>query len=170
MIVLGRVIAPYGVRGWLKLRTFGDDPAAWREMPQWWLGADAAGDDWQAFVLEGLRQHGAAWVIKLVGIDDRGAAEGLAGRFIGAPREELPSNAADEYYWADLIGLDVVNEQGESLGSIDSLVETGAHQVLVVKDSGRDELIERLLPFIAQVVKGVDVAGGRVVVAWQKDW
>ena len=63
-----------------------------------------------------------------------------------------------------------MNEQGESLGSIDSLVETGAHQVLVVKDSGRDELIERLLPFIAQVVKGVDVAGGRVVVAWQKDW
>ncbi len=170
MIVLGRVLAPYGVRGWLKIRPFGDDPAAWREMPQWWLGAEADGDHWQSFAPEGLRQHGAAWIAKLVGIDDRDAAEGLAGRFVGAPREELPGNDGDEYYWADLIGLDVVNEQGESLGSIDSLVETGAHQVLVVKDGNSGEVIERLLPFVAQVVKGVDLTGGRVVVAWGKDW
>lgn len=170
MVVLGRIAAPYGVRGWLKIRPFGDDPAAWRGMPRWWLSTDVSGGGWRAFELEGLRQHGAAWIAKLTGIDDRSAAEGLDGCFVGAPREELPGNEGDEYYWADLIGLDVVNEQGESLGKIDSLLETGAHQVLVVKDSGSGEARERLLPFVAPVVREVDLTGGRVLVAWQKDW
>jgi 16S rRNA processing protein RimM len=166
MIVLGRVVAPYGVRGWLKIRPFGDDPAAWRGMPRWWLGTDASGDGWQAFKLEGLRQHGAAWIAKLAGIDDRGAAEGLDGSFIGAPREELPRNEGNEFYWVDLVGLNVVNEHDESLGTVDSLIETGAHDVLLVKDGET----ERLLPFVEQVVKHVDVAAGRVVVAWGRDW
>ena len=166
MIVLGRVVAPYGVRGWLKVKPFGDDPEAWRGMSQLWLGTDAEGDRWQAFNLESLRAHGASWVVKLAGIDDRTAAEVADGRFVGAPRSELPRNETGEYYWADLIGLDVMNEQGESLGRIDSLVETGAHQVLVVRNGES----ERLLPFVAQVVKDVDVPGGRVRVAWQVDW
>lgn len=164
--MLGRIVAPYGVRGWLKIKSFGDDPGAWQGMSHWWLGRDAEGEDWQAFKLEGLRPHGAVWVAKLVGIDDRSAAERLDGRFVGAPRDELPANERGEYYWADLIGLAVTNEQGESLGKIDSLMETGAHQVLVVKDGE----MQRLLPFVAQVVKDVDVAGGRVLVAWQEDW
>ena len=172
MVVLGRIVAPFGVHGWLRVHAFGDDPEAWKKMPQLWLSVDAEApaDRWTAHKLSGLRRHGDGIVAKLAGIDNRDASEALGSCFIGAPRDALPVPEPDEYYWADLIGLDVVNEQGESLGSIDSLVETGAHQVLVVKDSGRDELIERLLPFIAQVVKGVDVAGGRVVVAWQKDW
>ena len=169
MVVLGRIVAPYGVRGWLKIKPFGDDPQAWRDMSQLWLGADAEGDHWQAFDLESLRAHGAAWVVKLAGIDDRTAAEMADGRFVGAPRGELPCNRSGEYYWADLMGLNVVNQQGESLGKIDSLVETGAHQVLVVKDD-EDDKGERPLPFVAQVVKEVDVPGGRVLVAWQKDW
>jgi 16S rRNA processing protein RimM len=166
MIVLGRVVAPYGVHGWLKIRPYGDDPAAWCEMPRWWLGTEVSGAGWQAFKLDGLRPHGAVWVAKLAGIDDRSAAESLDGRFVGAPREELPGNEGDEFYWADLIGLEVANEQGEFLGKVDSLLETGAHQVLVVKEGET----ERLLPFVGQVVKDVDVAGGRVLVAWREDW
>ncbi|HZV53366.1 MAG TPA: ribosome maturation factor RimM [Rhodocyclaceae bacterium] len=166
MIVLGRVVAPHGVLGWVKIRPFGDDPGAWRGMPQWWLGADAEGDAWQPFEVEGFRQQGAFWIAKLAGIDDRNGAEGLDGRFIAAPRQSLPDTGKDEYYWADLIGLMVMNEQGESLGCVDSLIQTGAHQVLVVKDGES----ERLLPFVGHVVKDVDVSGGRILVAWGLDW
>jgi 16S rRNA processing protein RimM len=166
MIVLGRIVAPCGVRGWLKVRPFGDDPDGWRSMPQLWLGADVDGNDWQAFGLEELKPHGAGWIVKLAGVDDRSAAEALDGRFVGAARGELPRTQGNEFYWIDLIGLEVVNEQGESLGKVDSLLETGAHEVLVVMDGET----KRLLPFVAQVVKDVDVSGGHVLVAWGRDW
>lgn len=166
MIVLGRIVAPYGVRGWLKVKSFGDDPDAWRDMPQWWLGEQAEGSNWEAFGVEQLRPHGSGWIVKLAGVGDRDAAERLDGRFVGAPRDALPKAGQDEYYWADLVGLAVMNEQGESLGKVDSLLETGAHEVLVVKDGDAT----RLLPFVAQVVREVDAAGGRIVVAWGRDW
>jgi 16S rRNA processing protein RimM len=170
MIVLGRIIAPYGVRGWLKVKPFGDAPEAWREMPQWWLGASAEGKDWQPHAIEAFRPHAGGWIVKLAGVDDRTAAEKLEGRFVAAPREALPQTGSSEYYWADLVGLAVVNEKGESLGRVDSLMETGAHAVLAVKEDGNGEAKERLLPFVDKVVKHVDVAGGCIRVAWELDW
>ena len=166
MIVLGRIVAPYGVRGWVRVHPFGDDPASWHKMPNWWLSPDVAGGSWQARAVAGLRTQGAGWVAKLEGVDDRGAAEQLDGWFVGAPKGELPSTAKDEFYWADLVGLAVTNEAGESLGRVTSLLETGAHDVLVVKDGEQ----ERLLPFVEQVVTSVDVVGGCIRVLWGKDW
>lgn len=164
LIVLGRIVAPFGVRGWVKVHPFGDDPAAWRKMAHWWLGVDPEGAAWQSYELSGLRQHGKGLVAKLAGVDDRAGAEAIDGRYIAAPREALPEAGENEYYWADLIGLEVVNEQGERLGKVASLIETGANDVLVVRDGEA----ERLLPFVGEVVKAV--GGGRVLVAWQKDW
>jgi 16S rRNA processing protein RimM len=166
MVVLGRIVAPYGVRGWVKVHPLGDDPEAWCGMPQWWLGPDADGSCWQPYPLEAFRRHGAAWIAKLGGVDDRNGAEEVDGRYIAAPREAMPETAGDEYYWTDLIGLAVRNEQGESLGTVDSLLETGAHQVLVVQDGET----KRLLPFVRQVVKDVDVGAGVIRVDWGMDW
>ena len=168
MIVLGRIVAPFGVHGWLRIHAFGDDPEAWKNMRQFWLSDDAEAPDerWVAHELTGLRRHGDGIVAKLAGIDDRNASEALGSCFIGAPREALPVPQQDEYYWADLIGLDVVNLQEQSLGRVGSLIETGANQVLVTKDGER----ERLLPFIADVVKLVDVPGRRIRVDWGSDW
>lgn len=166
MIVLGRIVAPYGVRGWLKIHPLADDPDAWGNMAQWWLGIDGEGEVWQPYPLEALRRHGASWIAKLGGVDDRDAAERLDGRYVAAPREAMPQTGQDEYYWTDLIGLAVVNEQGESLGKVESLLETGAHQVLVVRNGDS----ERLLPFVSQVVKDVDIGDRRIRVAWQADW
>jgi|ERR1017187_7354941 16S rRNA processing protein RimM len=168
IIVLGRIVAPYGVHGWVKVHPFGDDPAAWRRMPGLWLGTDPAGSIWQAYELTGLRQQGKGMVAKLMGVDDRAGAEAIDGRFVAAPREALPQIGENEYYWTDLIGLVVVNEQGECLGTVATLLETGAHPVLVVRDGEGTQMRERLLPFVAEVVK--DVADGRVRVAWQFDW
>jgi 16S rRNA processing protein RimM len=170
MVVLGRIVAPYGVLGWVKVHPLGDDPGAWRSMREWWLGSDAEGNIWHAYPLEGFRRHGASWIAKLGGVDDRSGAESVDGQFVAVPRAALPQTQQDEYYWTDLIGLAVTNELGESLGQVESLIETGAHQVLVVKDNDGGEKKERLLPFVGQVVKDVDIAAGVVRVDWGKDW
>lgn len=168
MIVLGRIVAPFGVQGWLRVHPFGDDPEAWKKMPQWWFSADvdAPAEKWQARAIEAVKRHGDGVVAKLVGIDDRDASEALGSCYFGAPREALPAPAQDEYYWADLIGLAVRNMQDQPLGRVKSLIETGANQVLVVADGEH----ERLLPFVEQVVKAVDVAEGLIRVDWGSDW
>ena len=152
----------------MRVHPFGDDPEAWRKMPQWWLSSDveAADEGWKAHDLEAVKIHGDGVVAKLSGIDDRDASEALGNVYFGAPREALPQPAPDEYYWTDLIGLAVVNMQDQPLGRVKSLIETGANQVLVVADGER----ERLLPFVEQVVKKVDVPGGVICADWGCDW
>ena len=85
---------------------------------------------------------------------------------ISGPRDALPLPGAGEFYWADLVGLDVTNLQDQPLGRVKSLIETGANQVLVVVEGER----ERLLPFVGQVVKAVDVPGGTIIADWDSDW
>jgi 16S rRNA processing protein RimM len=137
-------------------------------MPKWWLARKPDADDWLPVVLRELRPHGKGIIAKFDGIDDRTAAEKLDGMYFAAPRDELPATAEDEFYWGDLIGLEVVNEADEPLGKVASLIEAGANQVLVVQDETADK--EHLLPFVAEVVKDVAVAAGRIRVAWGKDW
>jgi len=170
MIVLGRVAGAYGLQGWVKLQPYGDDFPALGEMPQWWLGDDSSGTDWQPCALEACKAHGKGWIAKFAGIDERNAAQALDGKFIAAPRDELPKTAKDEYYWADLVGMDVVNLQGERLGQVTSLLSSGAHDVLCVQEGAAGAKQERLLPFVAQVVKSVDTASRVIRVDWGGDW
>ena len=168
MIVLGRIVAPFGIQGWLKIHPFGDDPAEWRQMSQWWLCADdkAPAEQWKPYTLNACRAHGKGLVAALEEVPDRSSAEAIDGYFIGAPREALPKPAADEYYWGDLVGLEVINESDITLGRVEGLLSTGAHDVLKVKD----EKIERLIPFVAAYVLDVDLATRRIRVAWGEDW
>lgn len=172
MIVLGRIAGPYGLHGWVKLNAYGDDFDALGTMPRWWLGESAEGDVWSPYALSGLKVHGKGWIVKFAGVDDRNASEAIDGRYIAAPREALPKTAKDEFYWGDLVGLEVVNTQGERLGKVTGLLSSGAHEVLCVGgEEGPDEkLQERLLPFVAQVVKSVDTANGTIRVEWGVDW
>lgn len=171
MVVLGRFTAPYGVKGWLRLHPFGDDPDRWREIKHWWLGDDDRDfSGWRAWPLQAMRPQGNGWVVKLTGVDDRGGAEELVGRYVGAPRGALPATEENEYYWADLVGLEVVNEKQETLGRVTELIESGAHAVMVVREGEGKEAQRRLLPFVGQVVKEVDVPAGVVRVAWETDW
>jgi 16S rRNA processing protein RimM len=167
MVVLGRITAPYGVQGWVRLHPFGDDPDRWREIERWWLGCEENDfSAWRAYPLQDLRLQGKTWVVKLVGVDDRNGAEQMVGQFVGAPRSALPATEQDEFYWADLVGLNVVNEKQERLGRVVEMIESGAHAVMVVVDGE----IKRLLPFVGHVVKDVDVAAGVMRVDWELDW
>ena len=137
-------------------------------MKYWWLGREGdAPEAWQPQRLIRCRAHGDSWVAQLAGFDDRTAAENAVGLLIGAPREALPATGSDEYYWADLVGLDVVNTKDQSLGRVLGLIETSANDVLRVGDGVEDE---RLLPFVAAVVLDVDLTARRVRVEWEADW
>lgn len=137
-------------------------------MPQWWLSPDveAPAGSWKVHGLEAVKLHGDGVVAKLAGIDDRDASEALGSCYFGAPRDALPPPAQNEYYWADLIGLVVMNMKDQPLGRVKSLIETGANQVLVVADGEQ----ERLLPFVEHVVRAVDVPGGIIRADWESDW
>ncbi|MBS1208050.1 MAG: rRNA processing protein RimM [Proteobacteria bacterium] len=169
MIVMGRVVAPFGIHGWLKIHPLGDDPLSWRKMPQWWIGKDPdsqRAEDWRALAPRGLRVHGKGVVVALEGVDDRTAAEAVDGWYLAAPREALPAPAKDEYYWTDLIGLRVTGNGGIALGRVRKLLETGAHAVLEIEDGE----IERLIPFVAAFIQDVDLAAGEIHVEWEADW
>lgn len=166
MVILGRVNGPYGVKGWVHVHPFGDDPLDWRRMKAWHLAVSQDGP-WQAYSLAGCKAHGDGLVAGFAGVPDRDAAENLQGCWIAAPRDELPPTKENEYYWADLIGMRVENMADERLGTVSGLIETGANDVLrVVDDSG----VERLLPFVDAVVHAVDRAARRIRVDWQLDW
>ena len=109
--------------------------------------------------------HGATVVAKLAGITDRDQAAVLQGMRVAISRDAFPDAAAGEFYWADLVGLKVVNSAGVELGTVSRVFETGANDVLVVEGER-----ERLLPFIETVVRQVDVAGGSITVDWEADY
>lgn len=163
---MGRVVAPYGIKGWIKLQTFTEEPLGLLQYAVWQMGREG---DWQPRVVESAKQHGAAVVAKLGGIADREQAAALQGQRVAVSRDDFPETGADEYYWSDLVGLAVVNTAGVTLGKVSRVFETGANDVLVVEDKVADER-ERLLPFIGPVIRKVDLAGGVIVVDWEADY
>ena len=177
-VVLGRIGAAYGIKGWFHLHPFADDPERWLELPTWWVSStepDSEGlASWRTVTPEDLRAHGDGIVARLVDTPDRTAAEALRGFWVGAPRELLPEPESETYYWADLVGLSVFNTQNEPLGVVDRLIETGANAVLIVRDDTAAQPRERLIPFVGDIVTSVEAAKadapGRVVVAWGLDW
>lgn len=159
---MGRVVAPYGVNGWIKIQPFTQESRGLLDYSLWQVGREGA---WQPRSVESAKVHGAAVVAKLEGITDRDQAAVLQGMRIAISREQFPEADAGEFYWADLVGLKVVNAAGIDLGTVSRVFETGANDVLVVEGER-----ERLLPFVETVVRQVDVAGGTITVDWEADY
>lgn len=163
LIVMGRVIAPFGVKGWIKIEPFTEAPEGLGQFSSWWIGA---GQDWREFRLAESARHGSVLVARLEGCDSRDAAAKFRGTEVAVPREALPPSGENEFYQADLIGMEVINLEDERLGSVAGFLRTGAHAVMRL--AGAEG--ERLLPFIPSVVKMVDAGTGRILVDWGKDW
>lgn len=169
MIVLGKIVEPYGVAGWVRVHPFADDLDAWSGLPSLWLCAKDDSDDesvWSERSLIKARVANGKVLAKLQGVDDRTAAEALKSWFVAAPRRALPEPAADEYYWDDLIGLVVRNGDGAVLGEVSEMIETGANDVMVVRVG--DE--KRLIPFLGHVIQRVDLPKREIEVDWGADW
>lgn len=163
LVPKGYIAAAFGIHGWIKVVADTEYADSLFDYPTWWLGRNG---QWRAFSLEESGLQPKNVIAKLAGVSDRDAAFALKGMTIAIPRSEMPPAEEGEYYWADLIGLEVVNLAGESLGRVDKLFETGANDVLVVRDGS----VERLLPFVASVVIDVDQTAGRVKVDWGLDY
>jgi 16S rRNA processing protein RimM len=161
---MGQVFAPYGVKGWVHIQPFTEQPEALGGYPRWWLGRNEAG--YQPFGVKNCKIHGAALVAQLEGIDDRDQALALKGMLVAIPREQLPPTREDEFYWSDLMGWQVENPQGVVLGTLVERLETGANDVMVVQGEARQHLI----PWVDHFVKEVDPAKRRIVVDWEQDY
>lgn len=153
MIEYGRVAGSYGVRGWLRVVV--DEPGMLAAAPVWWIGGVAR-------TVQESRPHSGTLLAKLEGIENPEEARKFKGKAV-----EIPRSAPGEgrYYWADLVGLEVVNERGVILGVVKRMFSNGAHDVMELQGER-----ERLLPWVPPVVKKVDLQTKRIDVEWQADW
>jgi 16S rRNA processing protein RimM len=162
-LVIGRINGLYGVRGWVKVYSYTDPITNILDYSPWQLWQHGA---WHSVKLQQGQAHGKGIIAQLEGCFDRDQAARLLGAEIAILREHLPPPPPDEYYWSDLIGLTVVNQAEQTLGVVERLLETGAHDVLVVQGER-----ERLIPFVLErIVLAVDLTARRIQVDWDADF
>ena len=155
---MGRVAGSYGVRGWVKVAPEEGVAQGLAGAGEWWIGA-------QAYEVSAARVHGATVVGKLAGVETREQAMKLKGNAVAVRRDALPEPEEGTYYLADLMGLEVLNEAGEKLGVVTQTYSNGVHDVIEV--SGERS---RLIPWVAAVVKQVDLQNRQIRVEWGADW
>jgi 16S rRNA processing protein RimM len=173
-IEVGRIADAWGIKGWFKVLPHSADPQALFSSKRWYLQPSEQGArTFSGTVLLRIREakdHSDAVVARADEIEDRSAAEALKGARVFIPRSSFPSAGSDEYYWVDLLGLDVVNREGVHLGVVKDLMATGPQTVLVLEYQEDGKPLERMLPFVAAYVDGVDLPARRITVDWQADY
>ena len=173
-IEVGRIADAWGVKGWFKVLPHSADPQALFSSKRWYLQPSERGaKTFSGTVLLRVREakeHSDTVVARADEVDDRAAAEALRGARIFVPRSSFPTADKDEYYWVDLMGLDVVNREGVALGKVKDLMSTGPQTVLVLEYEEDGKPLERMLPFVAAYVDGVDLPGRKITVDWQPDY
>lgn len=173
-IEVGRIADAWGVKGWFKVLAHSADPEALFSSKRWFLlPTERGAQPFAGTVLISIKEskhHSDSVVATALGIEDRTAAEALKGSRIFISRSSFPSVAKDEYYWVDLIGLNVVNRDGEALGVVKELLSTGPQTVLVMEYPLDGKIAERMIPFVSVYVDEVDIAAKRILVDWQTDY
>ncbi len=182
-VEVGRILDAWGVKGWLKILPHSSDPEALFSAKSWFLQAPDAKfrPGFNAFTgtvtiaVDEAKTHSDSVVAKIDGLGDRNDAEALRGCRIFLPRSAFPKASKDEYYWVDLIGLNVVNREGIALGCVRDLMTTGPNSVLCVEyqvsqEDGSSKDDERMIPFVSAYVDSVDTAGKLITVDWQPDY
>ena len=159
-IIIGKVAGVFGVKGWLKIHSETEPRTNILQYSPWYLKLSK---QWRRFEVLNGQPHGKGLIAQLVGCTDRDQAAELVGAEISIDTAQLPKLADDEYYWSDLIGLKVTNLQGQALGTIQSIMPTGANDVLVIEQGTRQILI----PYVLEhYVLQIDLAGGTMQVDW----
>jgi len=160
LIQLGFVGAPFGVRGWIKLRSHTDPAERLLEHRSLRIGQ---GGVWQNYRIEASGRSGGALTVKLAGVEDRDQAQALRGAQVCVPRSELPQRESRDFYRADLIGCEAVNLDGISLGKVQHFIESPAQVLMVVRGTQ-----EYWIPAVPQHLRRVDLQARRVVVDWSE--
>lgn len=183
-VEVGRVVDAWGVKGGLKVLPFSSDPQALFCTKRWFLqpaepqGLQRPGSPDSARlkrprflkVLQ-AREQGEVIVVTADGVDDRNTAESLKGARVFVSRSAFPTPSDDEFYWVDLMGLDVINREGQALGRVVDLLDTGPHCVLRCESPGADgKPVERLIPFVSAYIDSVSLTERRIVADWGLDY
>ncbi|UAW64660.1 ribosome maturation factor RimM [Mycoavidus sp. HKI] len=187
-VEVGIVGGAYGVGGWIKIyphaqRNQGGEALC--SAQRWWLAEPPAGangskpnrqaDRQQGVTVLAAKVHSGAVVAQLAGCNEREAAQALKGLRVWISRADFPALTNDEYYWVDLIGLEVVNQAGVMLGTVSDLIDNSAHAILRIADLTSDQAgepvnHELLIPFVGAYIHQVDLAGGKIFVNWDLDY
>lgn len=173
-IEVGRILDAWGIKGWFKVLPHSASPEALFSSKRWYLQpAERGAKSFTGTVrlsIKEAKDHSDSVVACAHEVADRNAAEALKGARIFVPRSSFPSAGQDEYYWVDLIGLEVVNREGVVLGQVQDLMSTGPQTVLVLEYEQDGKAQERMLPFVSAYVDGVDLKARRIDVDWQADY
>ncbi|QMT31374.1 ribosome maturation factor RimM [Alysiella filiformis] len=162
-VAMGYIKGAFGVKGWLKVQPSTEYTDSLLDYPQWRL---SKGKDVQMVEIEAGKAAGDELQVKFSHVNDRDVAALLRGYTIEIPRESFAETEEDEYYWADLVGMNVINREQIALGEVVKLMETGAHDVLVV----RGEHGEKLIPFVSQYIDEVQKAQKIIIADWGLDY
>jgi len=160
-VVLGRIGAPFGVQGWVKVQSYTDPPEGIVRYARWELAR--AGSLGHRAVLD-WKRAGAGIAVRLEGVESRDEARSLTGAEVRVDRSELPPTDTGEFYWHDLIGLDAFGQSGTPLGRVAEILDLPAHPVIVLKGDR-----ERLVPLVAERLVEVDLDAGRLTLDWHPD-
>ncbi|CCQ12393.1 16S rRNA processing protein RimM [Pseudoalteromonas luteoviolacea B = ATCC 29581] len=166
IIVVGKLGAPYGIKGWLKVHSFTDDPEGIFDYSPWLIGQQGR---WQNFEVVDWRRHNKGYIAKFAQINDRDEALAFTNVEIAVYETQLAELPEGEFYWRDLIGMSVVTDKGYDLGIVDDLMETGSNDVLVVKANKKDAFgqAERLIPFLPDsVIVSIEHEERKITVDW----
>ena len=169
MVIMGHVIGPFGVYGWIKVYPYTEHIDGLMEYSSWWVGKE--NNEWQEVHVVTGHSNGNTLNAALKEYTDRTQALKLKGMQIAIPRDQLPTLPEEGecgYYWSDLIGTDVINLKNEEIGKVIGLFETGANDVLRIQSLNKKE--ETLIPFIAQAIIKVDLKLSRIIVDWGIDY
>ncbi|QRN41853.1 MAG: ribosome maturation factor RimM [Neisseriaceae bacterium] len=163
---MGFLKSAVGVKGWLRVKANTQELDGLLQYPIWYVGSEHFG--FHSFELEDgfLATNGLQ--VKLKGVNDRTAADKLRGSVIAIPREEFLPVGKNEYYWVDLVGMQVINHRDEIVGTVVSLMETGANDVLVVSGGSQQKTI--LIPFVDGYIRSVDMQKNLISVDWELDY
>jgi len=166
LIELGKVVGVWGIKGWVKLHSYTRERNSIAAYKNWLLKTKRTPA--QTFAVTQCRTQGQGIVAKLNTIDTREQAEALIGSQILIPEEDLPDLPAGEYYWYQLIGLTVVNDD-QTIGTVKSIMETGANDVLVCSQVNHDSK-DVLVPYTPQVVLAIDLELKTMTVDWDPSY
>lgn len=163
-VVVGQVVGVFGVRGWVKIRSETEPRTNILQYQPWYLRRQG---QWVDARVSASQQQNKGLIVQFEGVHDRDLAAQFVGCDIGVQRSQLPPPAEGEFYWADLVGLQVRNIQGDVLGTVTQLLETGANDVLVVQDGTQEHLIPYVKGYYVMAVKP---DAGYIEVDWQRDY
>jgi len=163
IVIMGKIVAPHGIQGWVKVQPFTEKKETLSNFKFWNVSHDES--SWNEYEAESIQVKDKLIFAKLKNVNDRNSAEGLTKAFIGICKKELPKLEGNQFYWFELIGLNVVNLSGHSFGKVDSILETGANNVLVIKGKK-----ETLVPYIDSVIAEVNLTDKVIRADWPDDF